>query len=187
MVSHTDPYNQVLGPYGSTHCNTLQHTPTHCNTITDPYNQALGLYGSVLVSLLSFGLLAPTILHYRRPPRAEVLRSPTQKMRIPLDSAALFAKRGEEDQASHHKEAFDRIFMQLQRAQGLDPIRPKDLEKLGEGADGDAISWREKYSLFFIAPVTLFVVDALLQVALMKCVAVCCSVVQCVAVRCSVL
>lgn len=47
-----------------------------------PYGQKFGLYGTVLLSVFSLGLLAPDLLVFRLPPRAEALRQPTQRRKV---------------------------------------------------------------------------------------------------------
>jgi hypothetical protein len=129
----------------------------------DMYPPPVGLYPSVLLSVLSLGLLAPHILEFRRPPRAEVLRSPTQKMRIPVDAAAMLGARNEDDVDNHRRRQHDRLFLQLQSVQGLGRVLRQDLQKK-VGAESEGTSWQEKMGLFFLSPVTLFVIDALQQV-----------------------
>jgi len=129
----------------------------------EPYHQPIGLYPSVLLSVLSCGVLAPYLLEFRRPPRAELLRPPTQKMRIPVDAAAMLGARSEDDVNNYHARQHDRLFLQLQSVQGLGKVRRQDMHKKVR-AESDGTSWQEKIGLFFLSPVTLFVIDALQQV-----------------------
>ncbi len=47
-----------------------------------PHDQPFGLYPTVLLCVLSLGLLAPSLLVFRPPPRSEVLRAPAQRRTV---------------------------------------------------------------------------------------------------------
>ena len=132
-----------------------------------PYNQTLGLYPSVIICLLSGGLLAPTMLTWRDPPAAEAIRPPTQRMEIPEGR-----KRNDESST----EALDNIFFKLQKVQASHAIAydsrevreftSDDLEEMGcnHVVRQESSPWTERYCLFFMCPITIFIIDAMIQI-----------------------
>lgn len=130
-----------------------------------PYNQPLGLYPSVLICLLSGGLLAPTLMTYRKPPVADCFRPPAQRISI-LHSRAL---------QSGGMEDLDNVLFNLQKFQASHSVEyaAREIKELSddtlreisnvETSSHDKTSWGERYTLFFMSPVTIFVIDALIQ------------------------
>jgi len=132
-----------------------------------PYNQTLGLYPSVTLCLLTGGLLAPNMLTYRDPPAAEAIRPPTQRIRIPEGG-----KRHEE----RGNESLENIFFKLQKVQASNAVTydsrevreftSDDLDDIGDTSmiHHESISWTERYCLFFMCPITIFIIDAMIQI-----------------------
>jgi hypothetical protein len=133
-----------------------------------PYNQTLGLYPSVILCLFTGGLLAPHLLTYRAPPPAEAIRPPTQRIRIP--------ERRRQDESS--SEALDKIFYKLQKVQASNAISydsrevreftSDDLEDMASNhvVHDESFTWTERYSLFFMCPITIFMMDAIMQITI---------------------
>ena len=137
-----------------------------------PYNQRFGLYPSVIASILSGGLLVPYCIEFRKPPRAEVLRSPSQKIPI-LKSYHASAK---DSMLSDNTEAYEALFTNLQKATSdqvdcsadymlqLNHRQVRELTVNQEtDASGTELSFRERIRLFFTCPVTIFVMDAIVH------------------------
>jgi len=135
-----------------------------------PYNQSLGLYPSVMVCLLSGGLLAPYLLTFRDPPAAEAVRPPTQRITIPVNS------RKTDRNTERRSEVLENIVFKLQKMQSgryidynpreVREFTSEEVDLIGSGnlANEDEMTWSEKYTLFFMCPVTIFVIDAMVQV-----------------------
>jgi hypothetical protein len=133
-----------------------------------PYNQTLGLYPSVILCLFTGGLLAPQLLTYRSPPPAEAIRPPTQRIRIP-------EKRRLDENSS---EALDTIFYKLQKVQASSAISydsrevreftSDDLEDMASNhvVHEESVSWTERFNLFFLCPITIFMMDAIVQITI---------------------
>jgi len=135
-----------------------------------PYNQSLGLYPSVMVCLVSGGLLAPYLLTFRDAPVAEAVRPPTQRITIPVNS------RNSDRNTDRRSEVLENIVFKLQKMQSgryidynareVRELTSEEVDLIGSGdlAHEDEMTWSEKYNLFFMCPVTIFVIDAMVQI-----------------------
>lgn len=131
------------------------------------YDQRLGLYPTVLVCILSFGLLAPDLIVFRPPPRSEALRAPSQRIKIPKMNVDSGSKESYVDKTKLKEQRL--LAMKLQKMNHATGCVDVDAEMLD-----DEILSAENFSaqvprselmyLFFNAPVTLFMVDAMQQV-----------------------
>jgi hypothetical protein len=140
-----------------------------------PYNQTIGLYPSVIVCVLSGGLLAPSFIEFRDPPTAEVLRPPGQIMPISQGYRSTKNSNGTNiDQVVTSETLFNNL--QKAMSDGVKCISDDHMLELSdeqfrglvtskEFHHANELSWYVKRNLFFLCPVTIFVMDAILQVS----------------------